>query len=63
MTLSIRINNLEKAIEGNRSKSIVKYKFKRYMEEYELKDKDIFDKIRNRELSYKYFTYMGEKNE
>lgn len=65
MTLSIRISNLEKAMRESKSKNIVRYKYKKYMEEYDNKEKNVRDKITYRELSYEYFKYMndGERNE
>lgn len=58
MTLEIRIFNLEKAMKENKSRSIIKYKFRKYMEEYDNKEKDVGDKIKYRDLSLEYFRYM-----
>lgn len=58
MTLEIRIFNLEKAMKEDKSRSIVKYKFRKYMEEYDNKDKNILDKIQHRDLSLEYYRYM-----
>lgn len=58
MTLEIRILNLEKAMRENKPKNVVRYKFRKYMEEYDNKEKNVIDKIRHRDLSLEYFKYM-----
>jgi len=63
MTLEIRIINLRKAMEENRPKGIVRYKYKKYSEEYDNKAKDVFDKVRHRDISMDYLRYMCSSGE
>jgi hypothetical protein len=65
MTLEIRINNLVKAMNDNRKKGIVKYKFRMYLTEYDNleREPDVGEKIRHRELSLEYFRYMASSEE
>ena len=61
--LEIRIINFKLAIRENRAKGVVRYKFRKYMEAYDNKDKDVIDKITHRDLSLEYFRYMINNGE
>ena len=50
-------------MEENRPKGIVRYKYKKYSEEYDNKAKDVFDKVRHRDISMDYLRYMCSSGE
>lgn len=58
MSLEVRIINFKKAMREEKPKSVVRYKFRKYMEEYDAKEKDVLDKIRHRDLFLDYLRYM-----
>jgi len=59
MTIEIRILNFKLALRENKPKSVVKYKFRKYCEEYdEMEGKNVIDKVTHRDLSMEYFKYM-----
>ena len=61
--LEIRILNFKLAIKENRTKGVVRYKFRKYIEEYDNHDNDVIDKITHRDLSLEYFRYMINNGE
>jgi hypothetical protein len=63
MTLEIRILNLKLAFKENRAKGIVRYKFRKYMEEYDNHNNDVIDKRTHRDLALEYFRYMIDNGE
>lgn len=63
MSLEIRIINFKLAMKRNKPKNVVRYKFRKYMEEYDEMEKTIGDKIRHRELALDYFRYMAKSSD
>ena len=63
MTLEVRVINLKIAMSSNKPKSVVRYKYRKYMEEYDNKDKDVIDKVRHRDISLDYLRYMSSSGD
>lgn len=59
MTIDDKINNFKRAIQLNKPKNFVQFKFIQYMREYDkLEDIDVKIKLQHRELFEKYCEYM-----
>jgi hypothetical protein len=63
MSLEVRIINLKLAMKQEKPKSVVRYKFRKYKEEYDNQEKSVFDKVRYRDLSMEFYRYMMSKGE
>jgi len=58
--------NLKTAIRNKKPKAEVREKYNEYLNAYEEEERDVGDKIRNREITQQYWTYMyfnGRKDE
>lgn len=59
MELEQRVKKLNEAIDKNKSKDYVDYRFREYMKDYDnLGDKNVIIKLKHRELFLKYSNYM-----